>query len=141
MSSARAGGREAREVARPGQRLGRRTLGKEGVAVPLGASKIAAHLHWEQSRGAECRTRGGHQGSAVARGFGRLGGAPRSTRTAAGVGRQGGTVGVLTWAERGRLGAHHPSRAARGPEWGAAASRGVEEGLPGHILGGGGQEA
>ena len=27
----------------PGQRLGRRTLGKEGVAIPLGASKIAAH--------------------------------------------------------------------------------------------------
>lgn len=34
---------EARKVAWLGQRLGRRTLGKEGVAIPLGASKIAAH--------------------------------------------------------------------------------------------------
>lgn len=34
-------GREAREVV--WQRLGRRTLGKEGVAVPLGVSKITTH--------------------------------------------------------------------------------------------------
>lgn len=42
-------GRKAGEVAWLGQRLGRRTLGKEGVAVPPGASKIATHP-MEESR-------------------------------------------------------------------------------------------
>ena len=41
---------------------------------------------------------------------------------------------ALTWAGRARRGAHHPSRAARGPGWGAATSQGAVEGLPGHIL-------
>lgn len=45
-----------------------------------------------------------------------------------------GVVAALTWAGQGRLVAHHSSRAARGPGWGAAASWELEGGLPGHSL-------
>lgn len=48
---------------------------------------------------------------------------------------QGGkAVRALTWVGQGQLEAHHLWRAARGPGWGAAASRGAEGGLLVHIL-------
>ena len=129
MSSAR----EAMEVAWLGQRLGRRTLGKEGVAIPLGASKIASHPHQDQSGGAKCRTGSGHQGSAVA-GAWKTWRSPTREPERGGRGAGKEAVGALTWAGRGWPGTHHPWRAARGPGWGAAASLGAEGGLPGHIL-------
>jgi hypothetical protein len=70
----------------------------------------------------------GHQGSALTGALqDRVGGPSEHP------GMQG-AQSVLTWTGQGWLGAHPPSRTARGPVWGAAASQGVAGGLPGCIL-------
>lgn len=89
------GKREAREVAWPGQRLDRRTLGKEGVAIPLGAPKIAAHSHGDQSVGAKCRTESGRQGSAVSGALKDLEGPHREPELGGSQGESRGTY--LDW--------------------------------------------
>lgn len=123
MSSAR----EAMEVAWLGQRLGRRTLGKEGVAIPLGASKIAAHPHQDQSGGAKCRTGSGHQGSAVAGAWKTW----RSPTREPGVGGsvQGGSRGTyLGWA--GVTGGPSPLEGCQGARVGGCSKPGGGGGSP-----------
>lgn len=120
-------------MARRGQRLGRRTLGKEGVAIPLGASKIATHPTKNSREGPSVEPEVATRGQLWLGASEDLEG-PYSDWNWGG--KRGEAVRVLTWAAEERLGAHHPSSAARGPGWGAAAGQGVEGGLPGHILGG-----
>lgn len=119
-------GKEAREVARRGPSMGRRTLGKKGVAIPLGTSKSAAH----QPR-SERSTRDRHQGSAVPRGFGGPDWAPPQTQIWR---RNGGTY--LDWA--GVAGGPSPLEDCQGVRVGGCSKPGGGGGSP--KLYSGGQE-
>ena len=123
------GKREAREVAWPGQRLDRRTLGKEGVAIPLGAPKISAHSHGDQSVGAKCRTESGREGSAVSGAVKDLEGPHPRTRTGRESRRESGHLPGLG---RGGCGPITPGGLPRGQGGGlqqAWGRRGVSQAI------------
>lgn len=109
-------------------------MGKEGVAIPFGAPKIEFHPPRPAPSGRTgCRNRSGHQVSAVARGFGRLGRAPPGSLTRAG--KAWGTY--LVWARLAR--GPSPLEGCQGAREGGCSKPGGGGGSPRPYSEGGGK--